>query len=571
MNERRVIFFLLLQSIVIVVGLVHLSFAQQQRFDAMTNDQFLSWLSVARSTPITVSTLSQPARTCGLDIASEAMKRFPSFTASQRDSYRRIMAPMTTDTSITSASGKFIIKFDLTGPNEPAMLNASGDRIPGTAMEFAREAAAAFDRSYTVEIDSMGYAAPPRQRTASAYIVVIKAQQPGVYGQTIIDEYIGTSHPAPIATSYIEIDNDFIGLYSRGVKGLRVTAAHEFHHMIQIGSYGFWDYSQEGFFYEMSSTYMEDYVYTEVNDYYYYLTRFDSILKRPEQAFFSGAGYDLAIYPKLLEQRYTPVMLRRTWEKIMDLRTLTANDRALWTQQSDLASEYCTFALWNYYTSYRAFFANTSETYLEANAYPLVGIRNTQEILNGSAHVEGKLPPLSTSYVQVYKGVDTVTFIVANINVTGAFTRSTVETGYTLDVQQTGGDGSFKQLSNGWRYKFTPEVQGDFCVTAVVSNSVQGEVDLPPYPNPFSPHTDNYITFVVPKNVQQTTVQLTILSPSVDLIYDGTVKVFRESNLAKVKWDGRANSGSYAASGMYIYVLSYGGEVKTGKFSLINK
>jgi len=70
-------------------------------------------------------------------------------------------------------------------------------------------------------------------------------------------------------TSDIDIDNDFIGskYNAKGIQALRVTAAHEFHHAIQYG-YGWWG---ERYPYELTSTWMEDVVYTDVNDYYQYL------------------------------------------------------------------------------------------------------------------------------------------------------------------------------------------------------------------------------------------------------------------------------------------------------------
>jgi len=54
-----------------------------------------------------------------------------------------------------------------------------------------------------------------------------------MYGQTTSENNVGLSR----WTSYIEIDNDFIGFYTIGINAARVTAAHEFHHAIQMGNY----------------------------------------------------------------------------------------------------------------------------------------------------------------------------------------------------------------------------------------------------------------------------------------------------------------------------------------------
>jgi len=65
-------------------------------------------------------------------------------------------------------------------------------------------------------------------------------------------------------SSNIDINNDFIGssFFTKGIQALRVTAAHEFHHAIQFG-YGWWG-SDERYAYELTSTWMEDVVYTDV-------------------------------------------------------------------------------------------------------------------------------------------------------------------------------------------------------------------------------------------------------------------------------------------------------------------
>ena len=57
---------------------------------------------------------------------------------------------------------------------------------------------------------------------------------------------------------------------TKGINAARVTVAHEFHHAIQLGNYSYRD--SDLFFYELTSTSMEEFVFNSVNDYYNYLT-----------------------------------------------------------------------------------------------------------------------------------------------------------------------------------------------------------------------------------------------------------------------------------------------------------
>ena len=92
------------------------------------------------------------------------------------------------------------------------------------------------------------------------------------YGLTVpIDDI--PSIPGINYTSYMEVHKDFAGFPSEGLSGLKVTAAHEFHHAIQF-CYNV--RNGDKFFWEMTSTWIEDFIYPEINDYYQYLPYFFS-------------------------------------------------------------------------------------------------------------------------------------------------------------------------------------------------------------------------------------------------------------------------------------------------------
>ncbi len=77
---------------------------------------------------------------------------------------------------------------------------------------------------------------PPSDNGAGGdnkYDVYIQNQGGGVYGYTEWESKVGSVN----WTSFMVIDNDYIGYYSTGLDGMKVTVAHEFHHGIQLGNY----------------------------------------------------------------------------------------------------------------------------------------------------------------------------------------------------------------------------------------------------------------------------------------------------------------------------------------------
>ncbi len=547
--------------------------AQQSFFSAMDDDAFLRWLREFRSVPPRgPSALALPGEKCGFAVTGEIIRRIPSLSAARLAQLRAILLPRPTDSSIVSPSGHFLIHYSVGTSDEPALLDASGNRIPGTAYPYAMEAAKAFDRAWAMEIDTAGYLAPPFLSGDTRYQVYINAQQPGYYGVTNPVQNLPPIGVAPRYTSYIEVDNDFLGLYTTGVKGLQVTAAHEFHHAIQLGSYGSWNYDAEGWFYELTSTYFEDYVYPQINDYYYYLTGIPSIFRNPERSVVQrliGDGYDLAVWGKYLEKRFGIGMMRTTWEKIRDDIPITASDKALRTATTDLPTEYCIFDRWNFFTGYRA---GEGETYTEARDYPLIAFRQSIELLNGAAAAADSLGPFGSHYIQTYKGADTVTFIISNTDLASAANHRLVYTPYALEVRLGYGGSGFVQLSNGWSYKFAPGAANLLCISPTVG--VVGGVpsDLRIYPNPYDPANDPYLTISLPGLISQTKAEVRIYSTSMDLRYSlASVELKREGGEVKIKLSPDSSPPLELSSGVYFFTVAYGGIVQIGKFAVVRR
>ncbi|MBN2103041.1 hypothetical protein JW835_03270, partial [bacterium] len=164
--------------------------------------------------------------------------------------------------------------------------------------------------------------------------------------------------------SYVVLDNDFQGLYSSGLDGLRVTCAHEFFHMIQVG-YQFRD--SDIFFMEASATWVEDLVCDDVNDYLQYL---DSIFNYDNTTFTSRTNlheYGMSLWFHFLSDKYSTDIVKDIWEQVVTYPALHACHMALIPFATTLSDEIAEFYAWNLKTGSHA---DTLKYYSEGNLYP---------------------------------------------------------------------------------------------------------------------------------------------------------------------------------------------------------
>ncbi len=73
------------------------------------------------------------------------------------------------------------------------------------------------------------------------------------------------------------LDNDYAGFSGVPVDLMRVTMAHEYNHILQFG----YDVFQDGWMFESTATFMEDYVFADVNDYINFMPQFVKSSKTP--------------------------------------------------------------------------------------------------------------------------------------------------------------------------------------------------------------------------------------------------------------------------------------------------
>ncbi|RMG67506.1 MAG: hypothetical protein D6715_04550, partial [Calditrichaeota bacterium] len=304
-----------------------------------------------------------------------------------------------------SPSGHFQIQFD---PQQVPDYDRNGDGVP----DFVELAGLAFDRAWTVEIDSLGFRPPPEPDGGVRDPYPVQITPLGsTYGITFLDEEI-PGKPGLNFSSFIQVNSNFGFVWwypdrvsdpiQRDSMALAVTAAHEFNHALQLG-YRIWNTSQDSanlvlqdlWFIESSATFMEEFVADEVNDYYQYLP---AIYGRTDRSLISNLTsnrlYGGSLFDILLSEVYGPVFLRQIWEQIEQEPAVHAMETELEQQGSSLEEELTRLAVWMYFSGSRAI---PGRFFPEAENYPTLNVqelgippRDAPSVLTSSL-----LPPLS--------------------------------------------------------------------------------------------------------------------------------------------------------------------------------
>lgn len=569
-NMRSYYLVLLLVS---VVGSVA---AQEGELRSLTDAQFVDYLRQHRDparftvAPGTGGVVS--AGKCGFGVISEAARRLATAGPAVTGDIMALLAPQARQTSILSASGLFRIYYDTSGTHAAALLAGDTLRIPNTAHAYAQKVAEVFDSVYATEVVEFGFTAPPFEEALSEYAIYVQDFNGSFYGQTMFNLPLPASGTArPCYASHMEIDNDFLGYETRGLDGLRVTAAHEFHHMVQLGTYGLW--LNDRWVHELSSTYFEEAVYPHINDYFQYIRTF---MRNTERPFWSWGhdGYELVLWPMYLTTKYGPTVVRDIWTGMRQVEPMTAMRDVIQTRGGDMAADLCAWAGANFFTGYRAGMMDPPmipPVYDDAPALAHATIHASQELVGNAAVLTATVAPTGALYLRVFRGLDTVSFVVANTNVAGAIARNGLGVGFELEVVASGADEHHTALNNGWAYRFSPNQANVLCLTVLEGgSSAMVHRDLP-FPNPFRTREFSRLHFPLPRNVASNRADLTIYSVSMDLVArrEGLPVELDDTLGAFVGFNGKNDQGGTLPSGVYFYHLRYGDDTKTGKFLVV--
>ena len=210
-----------------------------------------------------------------------------------------------------------ILDHTIVSPSGHFMIHYNDYRI--NIEDYAHEVGIAADKSRAFIIDSLGFKAeiPDDDGIYDIYIMQLNN---GEYGINIPEQkeedvyYDGSS--------WVEIDDDFIGnLYiTTGLDAMKITVAHEFFHAIQRAYAPFHGYNS--FFYELSSVWIEDLIYPDVNDYIEFSQEGDDYFESPYSNMNSYKGYGLGLYGHYINYMFDDDIMRYIWEHVDDLKSI---------------------------------------------------------------------------------------------------------------------------------------------------------------------------------------------------------------------------------------------------------
>lgn len=254
--------------------------------------------------------------------------------------------------SYDSPGGYFKIHYNTVGSDAVPGQDDNFNSIP----DIVERAGIYCDSSYSAFVTNMGYLPPPLDNgnggddKYDVYFLAILA-----YGTTYPD--FSADSAWNDFSSFIGLNRNFYGFPPNDdpegdtIGAHKVTCAHEYFHAVQLAYDN--DFSKLWLM-EACATRMEEVVFPEVNDNYNYLRFF---FNEPETSLASNGGYHMYgtfIWPTYLEEKFDPIILKRTWEAIRYNSALDALDSALAPYAVKVADVFAEFTLWNYFTGARA-------------------------------------------------------------------------------------------------------------------------------------------------------------------------------------------------------------------------
>jgi len=520
-----------------------------------------------------------------------------------------------------SSSGRFWVHFDTTGIHAPAPQDANANTLP----DYIDSVLTAFDAAYTVEIDTLGYDAPPHSDTVllggvrrGVYAVyVLELGRPlgsstpaqGIYGMTRPERRVGEGGSRGRFTAYTVIDNNYSPqdttpfgkrwYYETGVRALRTTAAHEFHHVIQLGSYG--NSYEICSLHEMTSTWMEHRVCPDVRDYEQFFPlafgfRFangSATTTTPPVALSDTrciVGYASMLFAEYLVQTHGEQVLGRFWERVRTgAEPFAALDRTLKAQPDpeparSLDEAWCRFSAWMYCTGARSTAQPPSERFLQAATLPMLNLDGSERFTPPSASYQAQMEPLSRRAARFFvpraafgsggssaTGEDTLDVCLARAEAFSAQQQRPAELilrrtnppepvlarlGEPLLLLLNGSSvlGAVKDNTN-------PNSEARAVCASVFLNSKPASVissALDAFPNPFLPHTDGTVAFALPVDVDVPPTllcRLVVVNSAWQPVVSAWKPPQRVNDRMVIEWDGITSSGSLIQSGVYVVLV----------------
>lgn len=571
--------------------------------------------------PVQISSTENPPMKCGTPVTvaiHNAIRSDPEYGVLASTLQR----PTLPDTFGTT---HFLVHYTITGPD--AAFQPNNDSIQGVPRYVSR-VAGIFEHVWNIEIDSLGYNQPPSDLGFgggdSRYDVYLVNLGFGTFGYTTPESIPDYGQQA---ASYIVLENDYgespNHRYNPNYGGdpilaVKVTAAHEFFHAIQF-SYDQFEFDFDNpsnpqtykpWWMEASAVWMEDVVYTDINDYIGYLPYFYNYIYMSLGTFSYGGDprafhpYASVVWPRFMTDKYNNLdIVKQIWEGCAQqegYNTLPATNAVLGQYGATLQSAFLEFEIWNFHTGNpdSGGFADTVNFYREGNLFnyangkPIVAettayIGNLQSQASFSiSNLPNPPEDLAASMIIIKSqfvsgGVD-VNFNGQDINPNVAGWHVAL-LGFRLpdsrwkDIQVDPSTGVGSDFWPCWdsysAVVLIPTVSGTVANYSTYTydgsenyNSTRTNCSEAnandPYPSPFI--VDGSEQLIIPLDGHSKIYIYNLLGEKVKQI------PVESSAFTSKKWNGTNDNGDFVASGIYVILLEGGNKSIAKKIAVIN-
>ncbi|MEA2444718.1 MAG: hypothetical protein QOJ12_2010 [Thermoleophilales bacterium] len=230
-----------------------------------------------------------------------------------------------------SCTAHYCVHWVAASTDAPSLTDGNGNGIP----DYVERVGAVAETSYSVENGTLGWRVPKSDGTAGGGaadhtdIYLAQLGGTGVYGYTSPDP----GQRGNSLSSYLVIDNDFASgeypNYASPELPLDVTLAHEYNHVIHFT----YDALEDTWMFEATAVWMEDQVFTNINDYLQYLPGWVQLTTQPLTQF-NGTNpsdrrnlkvYGSAVWTHWISSRFGPDVVRNSWDGSVQAKSFAPN------------------------------------------------------------------------------------------------------------------------------------------------------------------------------------------------------------------------------------------------------
>jgi hypothetical protein len=487
--------------------------------------------------------------------------------------------------SIISLKNLFRIHFNTSGTDSVDNMDSNNNSIP----DYIDSVAFYFDYTYDIEVNKLGFIPPLTDSLRGGdnlfdiyvFNLIDSISDKSVYGWTEGEDII-TNDSLLRIISCIFIDNNYSSTdsitYSNqrkapayktsGINGLKITSAHEFHHAIQYSYLKPTHGTKE--FEEMTSTWIENYIYPDINDYFQYLPElFQKINEFPISDVESPTnGYRWSIFLHYLSKMFGVEIVKNIWENLEKENEIFASlNLSLNKHNTDLSNTWCEFVPWLYYTSYRAL---DTSLFAKAPDYPKFQMLFTEALLSQELMISDTILPFQiipyrinnhsgiSNDIQVIDFLITSSFNYLNEN------NLEPET-FQLDIAPSDKYLNRIEYSKSITYQLNGlNTEGKFCTGVFINDGIHYSSDCYVIPNPVNINLES-INIILPLDSPGKEYEISIYDSKMNNISFNKMKTVRYNgmNCINIK-----NTEAFT-TGIYFYNVVFNEQTFFGKFAII--